>query len=205
MCQNIFRTAEQLIYVEPPERSTYGMYETEASTPDHGTNSEPDVPLSHLAEQESSAFSDDNIHSMTPDSMPDAVGLEPVVPDTVATENDAMVTMDTAAVEEESDSEQVGSRVMYSENEANTSCILQMEDEDGDDVDLAMGDQEDRGAAIADVRLKLVTTHSHSSEDSDDDHSDADFKDSEDFSEGINRMFDKMLSDPGSSSKHDTL
>ena len=233
MCQNIMRTAEQLIYVEPPGGGSPDQYGTEASTPDHGTTSEPDVPLSHLAEQESSAFSDDNIRSMTPDSLPGSdrmprqitpvslpgsdrmprqitpVSLPgqitPVVPDTVAVETGAVMAPPDEDDDEDSDYEQVGSRVVYTENEADNSCILQIEEEEEDDHEDEMLDDEEE-AEISDVRLKLVTTPKNGSDVSDDDEEAiADFDDAEDFSEGINRMFARMLSSQSGSSKHDTF
>ena len=195
MCQEIFRAAEQLIYVEPPPVSGTDTIDTETSTPDRGTNSEPDVQLSHLAEQESSAFSDDNIRSMSTDSM-----LEPAILETSHTDA-AAGEMEEAVIGEperpnDSDSEQVGSRLMYHEDEANTSCILQMESEDGEE-DEEDGDNGETG----DVKLKLVAEAAQSSDDSDDegDNYGENYEDTRDITDGISDVFSRMLSSKTSS------
>ncbi|KAK2155090.1 hypothetical protein LSH36_249g00040 [Paralvinella palmiformis] len=196
MCQEIFRAAEHLIYVEPPPLSGTDTFDTETSTPDRGTNSEPDVQLSHLAEQESSAFSDDNIRSMSADSMLEPAILETSQADVVTGEPEE-AHLEETGVQNDSDSEQVGSRVMYHEDEANTSCILQMESEDGEEEEEEVGD--DGGAG--DVRVKLVKEPTESSDDSDDegDHYSENYEDTHDITEGISEAFSRMLSSKTSS------
>jgi len=196
MCQEIFRAAEHLIYVEPPPLSGTDTFDTETSTPDRGTNSEPDVQLSHLAEQESSAFSDDNIRSMSADSMLEPAILETSQADVVTGEPEEAHLEETGG-QNDSDSEQVGSRVMYHEDEANTSCILQMESEDGEEEEEEVGD--DGGAG--DVRVKLVKEPTESSDDSDDegDHYSENYEDTHDITEGISEAFSRMLSSKTSS------
>ena len=106
------------------------LYETDPdlSTPDHTTtNSEPEVPLSHLAEQER-AFSEDNVNDRTPDSRTsNSRMLAPV----------ASISIDMTSIDGECELREA---VVYREAAVDNSCVLHLR-EDGDRH--RTGDEED--------------------------------------------------------------
>ena len=137
MCQRILRAAENQPYQELADLGSVELYETDAdlSTPDRTTtNSDPEAIVSHLAEQES-AFSEDGLHTGSPvsplESQPDtsidvALELQEIPEPSTSGMAQGSCSHGTTPDEEE----QVGSRVMYHESEADTSCVVDMEEDE---------------------------------------------------------------------------
>jgi len=139
-CSRVLKAAKAVAYAVGYEVAlTDIVYETDGdvSTPDHTTNSEPEVVHSHLAEQER-AFSDDNVTASTPESIPDSI-TGPTVTVDISAEDETLrasgsVDSDTGCVEDDLESE-AEAAVVYTESEADTSCVVDLEEGEEECVD----------------------------------------------------------------------
>ncbi len=112
-CARILKAAEGVPYVD--FRDVADMYDADAdvSTPDHTTNSEPDIQNSHLAEQEG-AFSEDNFNMSTPDSLPHDGTM-------------VAIEMQEAEIFPYDNEEEREESLVYHEPEADNSCVLEVD------------------------------------------------------------------------------
>ena len=150
-CKRVLKSAQEATYIDIHELNSTDLYDGEPSTPDHTTNSDAEVGLSHLAESER-AFSEDNVHLPSPDSMiavhvrhRDSVSESGVpavssVEEALADLNNMAASLppappvaSSAVIEivlNDEDGEE--GAVVYQETEADTSCVLDVE-EDGEE------------------------------------------------------------------------
>ena len=118
VCQKIVCAAKD----RPCSRLPYSPYsmdlseaDGDVSTPDYTTNSEPEAAVHHLAESER-AFSED---AETPES------VSPGGASNTAPQPQTCVTVEPGVGDEP--------RVLYRECEADTSCVVNVEEEEADD------------------------------------------------------------------------
>jgi hypothetical protein len=141
-CQRMLRASEGVPYADLREPSTVDMYDVdpEVSTPDHTTNSDPDVQNSHLAEAEG-AFSEDGFNMA---ATPDGISEMPVI---------AIEMMEGPFDDHERLEESV---VLYQEPEADNSCVLDVDTESQADdesaADSGSGSEEEVKEPLARAR-----------------------------------------------------
>ena len=135
-----------------PTMGEFYDLDPEVSTPDHTTNSDGEIPTSsHLAEQEG-AFSEDNFTIATPDSMPSSPQN---APELTSTPDLPQVTIELQSSpyrqpsEVDVEVEEAAGAVVYSESEADNSCVLDVNGEDEDDDDSSTNSLQDHTSSTA--------------------------------------------------------
>lgn len=115
-CQRIIKATKEVPYVDVGDPSSPELFEMEPSTPDNGTYGEPINLMSHLAQQEASYFSDDNVGGGTGTNSP-------------ALESNMNASMQNSSVDEaDSKEDQAEGHIVYEENERDSSCIIELRD-----------------------------------------------------------------------------
>ncbi len=160
-CQWKLHAAEATPYTDVVDMSASDAYierDTEVSTPGTTTNSDPEVTLSHLAEQEH-GFSEGSVNIPSPDSMqspteeskqlPGASLGEPstsnadvyvlnkgqakdreYTSDFSDTEEDRPFPTNLSSVHSGGEEEETEINIVYTEKETDTSCVLHIEESD---------------------------------------------------------------------------
>ncbi|CAI9722776.1 Hypothetical predicted protein [Octopus vulgaris] len=112
-CQRIIKATKEVPYVDVGHLSSPELFELEPSTPDIGTFGEPINLLSHLAQQEASYFSDDNVGGVTGTSSP-------------ALDSNMTNSVQNSSVDEPDKDDAVEGHIVYEENERDSSCIIEL-------------------------------------------------------------------------------
>lgn len=115
-CQRIIKATKEVPYVDVGDPTSPEFFEMEPSTPDNGTYGEPINLMSHLAQQEASYFSDDNVGGGTGTNSP-------------ALESNVNASMQNSSVDEaDAKEEPAEGHIVYEENERDSSCIIELQD-----------------------------------------------------------------------------